>query len=665
MKYINVVIENKSDQTDLFYTYRAPDDVTVGSKLTVSFANRKKLLNAYCVEDNVIPDYDLSKIKDITDWDSERSLNYEMIETALWMKKRYGVKYFDSINMFAVDGKRKPTDEKLYNDKVEMPNYTLTDEQKNAIDLINNSIESNAQNSFLIKGVTNSGKTEVYINAVSKALEQGKTAIVLLPEIALSMQVEKRFIKRFGESKVATLHSKLRTSKKLEEWLRIRNGEAKIVVGARTSIFAPLDNIGVIIIDEEHENTYKSDRNPKFDTIDIAYKRAKINNSTLVLGSATPSVSSYWRAKQGIYKLIEMKNRVADSEMPELEIVDMRTEAKSGNFSLISRKLANEIDRTLEKKEQVILFLNRRGFSTQIICPDCGNYMTCPDCGISLTYHKSTNSADCHYCGRKFPVPKVCPDCGSKFIKFNGAGTEKVEELVKSIWEDCAVGRFDIDSAKSPTEINKTISDFQNGKIDVLVGTQMLAKGLDFKNVGLVGVINADIGLSIPDYRSSERTFQLITQVAGRAGRSSNKSSVIIQTYEPSSDVILHASHGDYEAFYEDEILHRTIMNYPPFSDIILVSFVQDAKLNSAIHYANKFREQLMSMKDVPENAQILKIREDKSKKDGKNKVSFIIKAPKGSRNGYVSSYSKFKQKMLELDADCYIEIDINPYGIS
>lgn len=665
MKYINVVVENKSDQTDNFYTYQAPDDVTVGSKLTVSFARRKKPVDAYCVEDNVSPNFDLSRIKEIESFEPERSLSSEMIETALWMKKRYGVKYFDAVNMFAVSGKRKPKEEKEYNDKIIEPDYELTNEQEKAVSLINNSIEKGKQDCYLIKGVTNSGKTEVYINAAAKALELGKTAIVLLPEIALAGQVEKRFIKRFGESKVATLHSKLTTSKKLSEWLRIRSGEAKIVVGARTSIFAPLENIGVIIIDEEHEATYKSDHNPKFDTIDVAYKRAQLNNATLVMGSATPSVVSYWRAKQGIYHLIEMNERVADSEMPKLRIVDMREETKSGNFSTISRELASEIDKTLANKEQVILFLNRRGFSTQIMCPDCGYHMTCEDCGISLTYHKSNNAAVCHYCGRKYPVPKVCPDCGSKFIKFIGSGTEKVQETVSSFWKDSVVDRFDIDSAKSTAEINKMITNFQNGKTDILVGTQILAKGLDFKNVGLVGVINADIGLSIPDYRSSERTFQLITQVAGRAGRGMNKSKVLIQTYEPSSDVIVQAAHINFEEFYESELLHRTIMNYPPFSDIILVSFVQDEKHNSAIEYANTFRNQLLNMSGMPDDAKILKIREDKNKSDGKNRVSFIIKAPLGSRNGYVNAYIKFKEKMLELNANCFIEIDVNPYGIS
>ena len=664
MKYINVVVENKSEQTDNFYTYLANDEVTVGSKLTVSFARRKKPVDAYCVEDNVKTNFDESKIKEIDSYDPERSLTPEIIDTALWMKKRYGVKYFDSIKMFTVSGKRLKSDDKTKFKEGRNPDYSLSKEQENAINRILPNIESNNFKTFLLKGVTNSGKTEVYMQAVSKALEIGKSAIVLLPEIALAEQVKKRFVDRFGEKLVTSLHSKLTTSKKLSEWMRIKNGEAKIVVGARTSIFAPLDNIGVIVIDEEHEATYKSDHNPKFDTIDVAYKRAESHNATLILGSATPSIVSYWRAKQGVYDLLEMNNRIGESKLPTLEIVDMRNEAKSGNFGIISRTLAGEIDKALARKEQVILFLNRRGFSTQIMCPDCGYHMECEDCGISLTYHKSSNAAVCHYCGKKYPIPTKCPDCGNEFIRFIGSGTEKVEETVQSIWKDAVVDRFDIDTAKSQSEINKTISNFQKGKTDILVGTQILAKGLDFKNVGLVGIINADIGLSIPDYRSSERTFQLITQVAGRAGREKSESKVIIQTYEPGSDVIIDASHSDYESFYESELLHRNIMNYPPFSDIISVSVVENGEGDLALNYANAFHDLLINIKDQPKGSVVLKVREDKRKLDGKTRAGFLIKAPSGSRAGYVNTYLQFKDKMIKSNVKAFIELDINPYGI-
>lgn len=665
-QYINVVVENKNESTDIFFTYSAPDEVQVGSKVIVNFANRKKDIEAYCVEVGVQPTYDKAKIKSITSYDPARSLTPEMVETALWMKRRYGVKYYDSLKLFTVDGKRTPKTPTELSDKGINPEFTLTDDQQKAASEIIKSIESGKTSTYLIKGVTNSGKTEVYMRAVDAALSMGKTAIVLLPEIALAGQVEERFKKRYGEKLVATLHSKLRTSKKLEEWLRIRSGEAKIVVGARTSVFAPLENIGVIVIDEEHESTYKSDHNPKYETVDVAYKRAMLNGATLVLGSATPSIVSYNRAKEGVYNLIEMNKRVGDSLMPELELVDMRGEARAGNFGVLSRRLGEEISHTLNNHEQIILFLNRRGFSTQIMCPDCGYIMTCGDCDITLTYHKSSNAAVCHYCGRKYPVPSVCPDCGSKFIKYVGTGTEKVEEQVASLWPNAKVDRFDLDTASSPNDIKKTIKNFQKGETDILVGTQILAKGLDFRNVGLVGIINADVSLNIPDYRSSERTFQLITQVAGRAGRSSGKSKVIIQTYEPDSDVIIDAANGDYDSFYDSELMHRSIMNYPPYSDIISVSVVEDSPSNNddALMYANAFRNMLLGMKGLPEGATILQPREERRKVDGKKRVVFLIKAPAGTRAGYVKAYTDFKARMTESRSNCYIELDVNPYGM-
>lgn len=662
MQYIDVVIDNKSVNTDSFYTYKAPDEVTVGAKLTVPFARRKKSVDAYCVDTAVPCALEDSKIKEIDSYDPERSLNSEMVQTAMWMRRRYGVKYIDGLKMFAVDGKREKALKSGSGIEASEPGYELTDEQQAAAGKICASIEKRETRAYLIKGVTNSGKTEVYMKAAEKALEAGRTAIILLPEIALASQVALRFRERFGSGLVATLHSRLKKSERLSEWLRIRRGEAKIVIGARTSVFAPLDNIGVIVIDEEHESTYKSDHNPKYDTVDVAFKRASLSKAVLVLGSATPAVTSYYRAKSGIYELIEMKERIGDSVMPKLDIVDMRKEAAAGNTSVISRELAVRIDRALSRKEQVILFLNRRGFSTRILCPDCGFVMSCPDCGISLTYHKSVNAAVCHYCGRKFPVPAKCPDCGSKFIRYAGAGTEKVEEEVKRIWPDAGVDRFDIDTASAADDPARVISDFQQGRTDILVGTQLLAKGLDFRNVGLVGVINADVSLNIPDYRSSERTYQLITQVAGRAGRKGGESSVLIQTYDPESDVIREAAAGDYEEFYESELAHRSIMNYPPYSDIISVGIAADDE-DTAMAYAEAFRNRLSGLRSAPEGAVIMKPRLDEKRNDGRARAVFMIKAPQGSRAGYVNEYMRFRDRMTENKAPAFIEIDINPYG--
>lgn len=672
MKYIDAVIDNKSNNTDTFFTYAAPDEVEAGARLTVPFARRKKPVDAYCIRENPAPSYDASKIKEISSYDPDRSLTAEMTDTAVWMRRRYGVRYIDAVKMFTVGGKRIP--EKAQKEAEEArergsavkvpvndPGYTLSSEQEAAAGRICRYVDERKFRPFLIKGVTNSGKTEVYMRVAEKVLSQGRTVIVLLPEIALAAQVEKRFKDRFGSSMVATLHSRLTTSAKLGEWIRIRSGAARIVVGARTSVFAPLENIGAIIIDEEHESTYKSDHNPKYETVDIAYKRAEAHNAVLVMGSATPSVTSYSRAKSGLYELLEMNERIGDSTMPVLETVDMRKELKAGNAGLISRRLAEETDRALKRGEQVILFLNRRGFSTQILCPDCGYRMTCPDCGIALTYHKSVNGAVCHYCGRKFPLPERCPDCGNRFMRYTGAGTEKVEEAVRTLWPDARAARFDLDTASSNENAGKVIEDFQKGRTDILIGTQILAKGLDFRNVGLVGIINADVSLNIPDYRSSERTYQLITQVAGRAGRAGGESRVIIQTYDPESDVIREAAEGNYESFYEGELLHRNIMNYPPFSDIIAVGFTADTEEKAAA-YAEAFRKRLLGLKSVPDDAAILKVRTDERKTDGRYRAEFIIKAPPGSRAGFVREYMEYRERMTESDADCFIEIDINPY---
>ena len=661
MQYIDVVIDNKSAYTDTFFTYRAPDSVRAGARLTVPFAGRKKPVDAYCVRTGVEPDFDTSKIKDIESVDAERSLSEEMVSTAVWMRRRYGCKYIDGLKMFAVQGRREPKRRAAADTAPQDPGYELTEGQKHAAEVICGAIEKGRNASFLIKGVTNSGKTEVYMKAAAHALSKGKTVIILLPEIALASQVAERFRARFGSSEVATLHSRLKTSEKLGEWLRIKRGEARIVVGPRTSVFAPLDNIGLIVIDEEHETTYKSDHNPKYETADIAYKRAADSDAVLVLGSATPSIVSSYRASQGVYELIEMDERIGESSMPVLEIVDMRKEASSGNFSVFSRELATRTDRALERGEQVIFFLNRRGFSTQILCPDCGYRMTCPDCGITLTYHKSSNAAVCHYCGRKFPLPGTCPDCGSRFIKYVGAGTEKVEEEVRRFWPQASVARFDIDTVASEGDTSKVIDDFRSGRTDILVGTQILAKGLDFQNVGLVGVINADLSLNIPDYRSSERTYQLITQVAGRAGRSGGKSSVLIQTYDPESDIIREAASGDYKGFYEAELLHRSIMNYPPYSDIISVVFSADEE-EEAMKYAQAFHSRLTGLRSVPEGASVMRPRAEERRTDGRARAGFIIKAPQGSRAGYIAEYMRFRDRMIETKAPAFIEIDVNPY---
>lgn len=668
MQYINVVIDNKSELTDTYFTYRAPDSVAVGDKVSALFSNRKKPVDAYVFETGVETDLPESKIREIESVDKRRSLSEEMIDTAIWMRRRYGIKYIDGVKMFTVGGKREK--EKLVKAPAlrEDP-WELTEEQESAVKQINDSLDRRKENVFLLKGVTGSGKTEVYMHAVEHALAQGRSAIVLVPEIALAMQMEKRFQNRFGAENVAILHSKLTTSKRLENWLRIREGSAKVILGARTAIFAPVTNLGLVVIDEEHESTYKSDHNPKYETMDVAYKRAGTFGATVVLGSATPSVVSFYRASVGIYHLIELKNRVGKSSLPDVEIEDIRGQVARGRNEMISLRLQEEMRYCLEKGEQVILFLNRRGYAPQIQCVECGYRYQCDDCGISLTYHKRENAAVCHYCGKKFPLPKKCPECGSPHIRYGGVGTEKVEEVVREMFPAYKVARFDLDTAKNQKEIDRTMSDFVHQRTKILIGTQILAKGLDFRNVGLVGIVNADISLNIPDYRASERTYQLVTQVSGRAGRSSESSRVVIQTYNPEAEAIAFAAQGDYDGFYESELLHRNIMNYPPYSDLIAVSFTEGEKYRpgnrTAMEYAEDFKGKLESMQNLPDKSMIYRPREEVLRGNTERKrVTFLIKAPKGSRSGFIQMYMRYRDWMIQQKSTIYIEIDVNPYGI-
>ena len=422
---------------------------------------------------------------------------------------------------------------------------------------------------YLLKGVTGSGKTEVYMRLVENVLSLGKSAVVLVPEIALTPQMIERFKGRFGED-VALFHSKLNDGERYDEWYRVKEGKARLVIGARSALFLPFVNLGLIIIDEEHENTYKSEQNPKYHTREVSEYLCEIKGCKLVLGSATPSIESYNKALQGEYKLIEMNNRVNGKAMPKMEIVDMREELKSRNLSMFSRKLSSAIEETLNNKKQIILFLNRRGFSTFISCRSCGYVFKCPECDVSMTYHKNGYLV-CHYCGRAEKASKVCPECGSKYVKFFGAGTERVEQEVKKYFPKARVLRMDVDTTRFKNSHESIYKSFKNHEADILIGTQMVSKGLDFKDVTLVGILAADISLNIPDYRSAERTYQIITQVAGRAGRGEDEGRVIVQSYTPNHYSLQYAKEENYEGLFKEEINIRRLMGNPPFGKILLI----------------------------------------------------------------------------------------------
>lgn len=446
------------------------------------------------------------------------------------------------------------------------PELSLTPDQQAALDKING---ANGK-TVLLHGVTGSGKTEVYMRAISKVLAEGKTAIMLVPEISLTPQVLSSFRARLGDE-VAILHSGLSAGERFDEWRRLLTGDAKVAVGARSAIFAPLQNPGIIIIDEEHDSSYVSESNPRYVTHEVASFRASVSQSTLVLGSATPSIESYYAAKTGKYELVCMKNRVNEGPLPKITVVDMCREVYNGNNGLFSVLLTEKLDACMARGDQAIIFINRRGYSSYMMCRSCGYVAKCADCDVSLVYHKDENVLKCHYCGNRYKVLDVCPECGSESIKRGYVGTQQVVEMLSARYPEAGILRMDNDTTQSKDAHLKILSQFREKKAKILVGTQMIAKGHDFPDVTLVGIVDADMSLHFADFRATERTYQLITQVAGRAGRADKAGEVVLQTYSPRHYVYRYAVSGDYDGFYEKESNLREVTKYPPFSRIIRV----------------------------------------------------------------------------------------------
>lgn len=674
MKYANLVIDNKSDQTDQLYTYGVKDDAKIGSKVYVPFARSRNLREAYVVETDEHSGDGLGKrLRYIEKVDDDVSLSEEMIRTALWMKKRYICRLIDAVNCFTPVGEKARRGQRknpFAEEKGEPSSVKeLTLQQAQILQRIGEVAKAKKHMRFLLHGVTGSGKTEIYIRAAQQVLEQGRNVIVLVPEIALTGQIIDRFIGRFGSRKVAVLHSKLSLGERYDQWKKVRDGcdgDGQIVIGARSAVFAPLENIGLIVIDEEHETTYKSDHTPKYDTIEVALKRVqdKDNNGILLLGSATPSVVSYQRAQEGIYELLELTERYNKVVLPEVSIVDMREELKRGNRSIISSELCSKMKDTLEAGRQVILFLNRRGYSTFVSCRKCGYVARCPGCGLSLTYHKAGGQAVCHYCGYHEPAPNKCPECGSKYIRYFGSGTEKLEEAVSDLFPEYAAERLDLDTVKRKGELTRKLKAFRSGKTQILIGTQIIAKGLDFRNVGLSGIVSADVSLNIPDFRSPERTFQLITQAAGRAGRGDSQGHVVIQTYSPEHYAVAFASQHDYKGFFETEKQLRAYMGYPPYSDLFQIVFTakrEDAAKDGAGSWYERIRGRMaredQEMVFPPQQAYLGKIKDV-------YRYSMLIKCPQGRRAEYSRIVAAVREEDIEKKKKDYTAIvDINPYS--
>lgn len=493
------------------------------------------------------------------------------------------------IEYFEEEAFRRPYKETV--GREDIGKLELSDEQKKAYDGIAGLMDSGKYSVSLLFGVTGSGKTQVFLKLIEKALADGKSVILMVPEISLTPQMLGKFISYFGDE-VAVVHSALSQGERLDEWKRIQKGDAHIVIGTRSAVFAPVKDPGLIIMDEEQETSYKSDRAPRFDARDAAAKRASDMGIPLLLASATPSIETFYRAKSGKINLFEMKERYGNADLPESHIIDMNEEIKSGNTGIFSEALAEEIQKNLENGEQTILLMNRRGYNTVLRCARCGAVMECPRCNIPLTYHKANGRAMCHYCGYSRLPEEVCETCGSKYVMYQGCGTQKVEDELHELFPEARILRMDLDTTMAKYSHDRAFSDFQNGKYDIMVGTQMVAKGLDFPNVTLVGVLAADMSLYSGDYRSYERTFSLLTQVIGRCGRASKKGRAYIQTHSPEHKVLNQSCSQDYGLFYSDEIINRKVMLYPPFCRMGSVMFSSE-KSSDASKAAERFSRKL------------------------------------------------------------------------
>jgi primosomal protein N' (replication factor Y) len=531
------------------------------------------------------------------------------------------------------------------------------------------SIPHPPSSTFLLHGVTGSGKTEIYLQAIAHALEQGQGAIVLVPEIALTPQTVERFKARFSSGKlqtlVAVLHSHLSAGERHDEWHKIRQGRARIVIGARSAIFAPVEPLGLIIVDEEHESTYKQEETPRYHARDVAVMRGQMEGAVVVLGSATPSLESFYNCKQGKFTLLDLPERVDNQKLPHVRVVDMRQTARDGKGPpIFSPQLKEAITQRLERKEQTILFLNRRGYSTSLQCPKCGYVCECPNCSISLTYHRPEQKLACHICGHSEKVPNVCPNekCKNPAIRFAGTGTQKVEDILGKLFPHARIKRMDADVMKRKEDYRHVLTEFRHGKIDILIGTQMIAKGLHFPNVTLVGIIYADMALHQPDFRAGERTFQLLTQVAGRAGRGDVEGEVFVQAFTPFHPAIQYARRHDFVGFYDQELEFRGQLKYPPFSRVALLTLKgrsEDKVKFSAEHLKRELEKTLQDFKDLilagPSPAPLLR---------AENYYRYQIMLRTRAMSRLSQTLAQIVEKLV-LPGDVTLAVDIDPVDLS
>lgn len=585
-KYAKVAVNIPLDK---IFHYEIPenlkDEIAVGKRVWVEFRNAPEVGYVTGFTDEKEID-DIKPVKSIID--QFPIISDEMMSLTKWISENYICSWGEALSAVipgvlkkgkvSVKPRTKKQGEKKY---AAASHYILTQEQKSAFNKVAESINENTHKTFLLHGITGSGKTEIYLQAIAKVLEMGKSSIVLVPEISLTPQTVERFESRFGD-KVAVIHSALIGSMKFSEWKRIKDKEAKVIIGARSAVFSPVSNLGLIVIDEEHEGTYKQEDVPRYHAREVALKRAQNFNCPVILGSATPSMESYYKAQKGEYKLLKLSKRIDDRPLPNVRIVDMRQElASKKKLVMFSALLVKQMEAVIKNKKQAIIFLNRRGFSTYINCKACGYVAKCKQCDAIMVYHFDEKKLICHYCNYSINPPNICPVCRSGYIRYFGIGTQKIESELALLLPNARIARMDTDATAKRGSHDKILGDFKNHNIDLLVGTQMIAKGLDFPDVTLVGVVNSDVTLNLPDFRAGEKTFGLITQVAGRAGRSDAGGEVVVQTYSPDHYAIQAAAKHDYEAFYEKEMKSRSDLKFPPIVSLIKITFRSRSSLKA------------------------------------------------------------------------------------
>lgn len=579
-QYASIIIDISHENVDRVFQYRIPPqllgEIQVGMQVCVPFGSGNRTRTGYVVDISEKAEYDVTKMKSIAGIVAGSvTADSRIISLAWWMKERYGSTMNQALKtVLPVKRKVKARNRQVVRSMVDVQikeaEILLNGEQRQIAEDFCSRYDRGDRAPSLIYGITGSGKTEVYMEMISHVLKQGRQVIVLIPEISLTYQTVMRFYRRFG-SCISVMHSRLSAGERWDQYERARQGETQVMIGARSALFTDFPDLGLIIMDEEHEGAYKSESTPRYHAREVAEKLAGMRDAAFVMGSATPSLEAYTRAREGIYRLYTLKNRAGEgSVLAAAEVVDLRKEMEAGNKSIFSRRLQELIRDRLEKKEQVMLFMNRRGYSSFVSCRSCGEAVKCPHCDVTLTLHNKTRLV-CHYCGYTVPLPKKCPSCGSPYLAGFGTGTQKIEELTKAMFPQARVLRMDLDTTSKKGGHQEILSAFAKGEADILIGTQMIVKGHDFPGVTLVGILAADASLYAPDYRSSERTFQLLVQAAGRAGRGKKPGTAVIQTYTPEHYVVKASAVQDYLEFYRQEMGYRKLMKYPPAAHMLSI----------------------------------------------------------------------------------------------